>query len=115
MTIKEKIIEYRNSHPETRTVLGTILGEFDRVSKNPSDEQCFQLIKKMIESNLLTGQLSENVLLSQFIPTQLTNLEITKLITDLNFKSIAECMKFFKENYTGRYDGKMVSKIFNNK
>lgn len=115
MTIKEKITEYRNSHPETRTVLGTILGEFDRVSKNPSDEQCLQLIKKMIESNVLTGQLNENILLSQFIPVQLTTSEITKIITDINFKSIGECMKFFKENYTGLYDGKTVSKIFNNK
>lgn len=113
--LKQQIIDYRNSHIETRTLLGTVLGELDRISKNPTDEQCVQLIKKMIESNKLvntTEALYENQLLEQFIPKQLTESQIESIIKRERFISIKDCMGFFKELYAGLYDGKVVSKIY---
>ena len=112
--IKEKVQKLRSDNPEYRTLLGTVLGEFDRISKNPTEEQCVSVIKKMVESNILTGQLDENKILEQFLPQQLQEEEIYTIFETENFNSIAECMKFFKEKYQGRYDGKLVSKLFKN-
>lgn len=114
-SLKQKITDYRNSHTETRTLLGTVLGELDRISKTPTDNECIQLIKKMIESNRLvntTESLYENQLLEQFIPQQLTESQIESIIKRERFQSIKDCMGFFKELYAGLYDGKLVSKIF---
>lgn len=114
-SLKQQITNYRNSHPETRTLLGTVLGELDRISKIPTDNECIQLIKKMIESNRLintTESLYENQLLEQFIPQQLTESQIESIIKRERFASIKDCMGFFKELYAGLYDGKLVSKIF---
>lgn len=113
--LKQQIIDYRNNHKESRVLLGTLIGELDRITKNPTNEQCIQLIKKMIESNKLintTELLYENQLLEQFIPKQLTESQIENLIKRERFTSIKDCMGFFKELYTGLYDGKTVSKIY---
>ena len=114
-SLKQQIANYRNSHTETRTLLGTVLGELDRISKTPTDNECIQLIKKMIESNKLintTESLYENQLLEQFIPKQLTESQIESIIKREHFQSIKDCMGFFKELYTGLYDGKTVSRIY---
>ena len=113
--IKERIIEYRNQNPETRTLLGTVIGELDRITKTPTDEQCIQVIKKMVESNVECGQLEENKVLEQFLPKQLTENDINYIISVNTFPSIKECMLHFKTVYAGMYDGKLVSKLFNSK
>ena len=113
--LKQQIIDYRNSHTETRTLLGTVLGELDRISKNPTNDDCIKVIKKMIESNKLintTESLYENKLLEQFIPQQLTEEQIENIIKRERFASIKDCMGFFKELYTGLYNGQLVSKIY---
>jgi len=111
--MKNKIIHYRNTHIESRVLLGTVLGELDRISKTPTNEQVIAVIKKMIESNILSGQLDENEMLSQFLPKQLTDIEILNLFELNKFNNIAECMKFFKENYAGLYNGKELSQKYN--
>lgn len=113
--LKQQIIDYRNSHKESRILLGTVLGELDRISKNPTNDDFIKVIKKMIESNKLintTESLYENKLLEQFIPQQLTEEQIKNIIKRERFASIKDCMGFFKELYTGLYDGKVVSKIY---
>ena len=50
MGIKDQVIEYRNTHQESRTLLSAVLGEFDRVSKNPTDEKCISIIKGLIDN-----------------------------------------------------------------
>lgn len=122
--LKQQIIDYRNSHKESRLILGTLLSELDRDDKikagdfrNPSNNDVIRVIKKMIESNKLINSnesLNENKLLEQFIPKQLTESQIESIIKREHFQSIKDCMGFFKELYTGLYDGKTVSKIFNN-
>lgn len=113
MLIKKNIIDYKKFHPESRLILNTILGEFDRISKNPSDEECIKIIKKCIEGNEECGNSKENELLNIFIPQQLSLKFINELIWNMNFKTIGECMKFFKDKYSGLYDGKIVSSEFN--
>ena len=115
MTVKEKILAFRERTKKlrpARILANTILGEFDRVSKDPTDEQCIQVIKKMMESNKLTGNLDENEILETFLPKQLTESEIKEIIETMKFDSIMLCMGFFKSNYPGLYNGKVVSNIF---
>ena len=122
MTIKEKITEYRNLHKESRTLLGVVLAEFVLVEKAPkrepgdiTDAEAIPIIKKMIENNKLCGTTDENIILEKFIPQQLSISDIENIIKHNDFHSVGDCMKYFKLSHTGLYDGKTVSKIFNNK
>lgn len=121
MTIKEQVIEYRNSHRESRVLLGVLLGEFERVEKLPNrtikeitDSECIPIIKKLIASNIECQTPEENVILEQFLPTSLTPMEIINFINQHQFTNLGDCMKWFKINHTGLYDGKDVSQIYNN-
>lgn len=116
--IKDEIIQYRNSNPSYRTLLGTVIGELDRISKTPTDEQVVQVIKKMMEANKeikSNEALEENFILSKFLPKQLSESQIIAILEEQKFQSIKDCMNFFKDTYVGLYDGKVVSKLFNNK
>lgn len=116
--LKDEIICYRNNNPEYRTLLGTVIGELDRITKNPTDEQVVRVIKKMIEDNCEIDSLEskeENFVLSKFLPSQLSENQIKDIILEQQFKSIKDCMQYFKDNYIGKYDGKLVSKLYNNK
>lgn len=116
--IKDDVIAYRNLNPSYRTLLGTVLGELDRISKTPTDEQTVQVIKKMMEANYEIDSIEskeENFILSKFLPSQIDEETIRDIIEECQFESIRECMTFFKEGYPGRYDGKLVSKIYNSK
>lgn len=121
-SLKQQIIDYRNSNKESRLILGVLLSELDRDDKikesdfrNPSDNDVIRVTKKMIDSLKLmssTQALEEVKILEQFIPQQLTEEQIESIIKRERFTSIKDCMGFFKELYAGLYDGKIVSKIF---
>jgi len=118
--LKQQIIEHRLAHRETRTLLGVVLGEFERVemdAKRPqgpiTDAEAIGVIKKLIASNIEcnTGS-DENIILEQFLPQQLNELDIKNILEYYKFNSVGECMKHFKEFHTGLYDGKQVSKLY---
>lgn len=111
--LKEQIIEYRNAHKEARVLLGTVLGELDRVDKNPTDAQCVTVIKKLIEGNIECGLLDENKILDLFLPKQLDGMQIRQIIADCKFSDLGSCMKHFKTNYAGLYNGSWVSQSYN--
>lgn len=118
MTIKEQVIQYRNANPAYRTLLGTVLGEFDRVGKDPTNDECIQIIKKMMESLMIINGIQEKeeaFILEQFLPKQLNEDEIKEILKKNQFQSIKDCMTFFKNTYVGCYDGKLVSQLFNKK
>lgn len=121
MTIKEQVIEYRNSHKESRVLLGVLLGEFERLEKNPKwvskeipEGEYIAIIKKLISSNVECNELEENKTLELFLPKMLTDLEIINYINTMMFSNLGECMKWFKTNHAGLYDGSIVSNIFKN-
>ena len=120
--LKQQIIDYRNNHKESRVLLGVLLGEFERLEKSPkrktseiTNDECISIIKKLIDSNIQCNELEENKILELFIPKQLTEEQIESIIKREHFTSIKDCMGFFKELYTGLYDGKLVSKKFSGK
>lgn len=47
----------------------------------------------------------------KFIPKQMSSEEIKKVIQENNFSNIGQAMGFFKQNFSGQYDGKLVSSI----
>ena len=118
-SLKQQIIDYRNNHKESRVLLGVLLGEFERLEKSPkrktseiTNDECISIIKKLIDSNIQCNELEENKILELFIPQQLTEEQIENIIKRERFASIKDCMGFFKELYTGLYNGQLVSKIY---
>jgi len=80
-----------------------------------TDADCINVIKKMIASNIECETPEENEILEIFLPKQLTEDDIRCYISAQQFTTIGDCMKYFKENFAGLYNGKEVSKIFNSK
>lgn len=109
------------------TLLSTIIGECEQVSKNPNEEQILKIIRKLYKDNQETINVCndrldqksvleyENKFLSSFLPQPLTEDELYALINSqvssgLNMPAI---MKYLSENYKGRYDGKIAARICN--
>lgn len=127
MTLKEKIIEDRksamlNRDTEKKLVLGTLLGELDRLNKNPSDAEVISTIKKMLDNNTLSNATHENKHLIVYLPELMSVKEIDSIISKYieehgltNIKSMGLVMNFLKTNYTGQYNGKIASEIIKEK
>ena len=124
MTLKETIQADKawamKSSPVTNTLLSTVLGELDRISKNPSDDQVITVIKKMIESAKECGNEHEVAFLSdRYMPKQLSLQGLHDIIKEYcntnnitDKKQMGLVMKYLKDNYVGQYDGKVASGIF---
>lgn len=119
---KNYLIELRTRNQGNRiikTLINTIIGELDRVTKDPSEDQIIKVINKMYKSNEEVTQTEdikvEQEFLNSLLPKMMTTEEITNIVNSLDLKSIGDYMKHFKENYTGRYDGKELSKIVKEK
>lgn len=123
MTLKKQIQKDKkdamiNRETEKRNVLTTLLGELDRISKNPTNSEVISVIKKMVDNNILTKNEHENKYLDIYVPKVMPEDEIKSIIkayiNEHNLtgpKSIGLVMKFLKDNYTGQYNGKIASKI----
>jgi uncharacterized protein YqeY len=117
--------QLQRENPVIYSLLGVLLGEIDRLpiprTQSPSEDQIYAIVKKLYESAeyLAERDLSEEakieyVYLKDYIKQQLSAEEIIKIITGLktNFNcNIGLVMKYFKDNYSGQYDGKLVSQI----
>lgn len=119
MSLKQRIIDYRNGHKESRILLGVVLGEFKRLEKEKgrtigevTDAECITIIKKLIQSNNECNVIGENEILELFLPKQLTDNEIKNIILKGNFNNIGDCMKEFKKLFPGLYNGQIVSKLY---
>ena len=65
---------------------------------------------------LADNELAEMSVMEDYLPKQLSEQDIRNIITNLKANSNTSCnmgiiMKYFKENYSGQYDGKTVSII----
>lgn len=124
----EQIKQERQSqreNPVIYSLLGVLLGEIDRLpiprTQSPTEDQIYAIVKKLYEGAelLASKDLSEEskieyAYLKDYIKQQLSSEEIIKIITGLktNFNcNIGLVMKYFKDNYSGQYDGKLVSQI----
>lgn len=114
----------QRENPVIYSLLGVVLGELDRLPTraNPTEDQIYTVIKKMYEGAelLASKDLSEEAkieyaYLKDFIKAQLGRSEIEIIIAELILQvpnvNIGVIMKHFKDNYSGQYDGKLVSQI----
>jgi uncharacterized protein YqeY len=77
-----------------------------------SEGDIIKLVKKLIEGiKETTNNETEIIALEAYLPKQLLEDEIRALISLLSFKDLGQTMKYFKEHYDGRYDGKVLSLI----
>lgn len=125
----EQIKQERQSqrdNPVIYSLLGVLLGEIDRLpiprTQSPSKDQIYAIVKKLYEGAelLASKDLSEEskieyAYLKDYIKKQLSHSEIEIIIADLILQqpntNIGIVMKYFKDNYSGQYDGKLVSQI----
>jgi uncharacterized protein YqeY len=119
---KSYLIKLRSenlSDKTIKTLINTIIGEMDRISKDPSEEQIIKVLNKMYKSNEEVTQteeiIKEQEFLNSLLPKMMSTEELSSIVDSLNFKSIGEYMKYFKDNYSGKYDGKELSKIIKEK
>jgi uncharacterized protein YqeY len=66
--------------------------------------------------DLADNELAEMEVMNEYLPKQLSEQEIKDIVMRLMVQSDTPCnigviMKYFKENYSGRYDGKTLSTI----
>ena len=108
------------------SLLGVLLGEIDRLpiprTQSPTEDQIYAIVKKLYEGAELLASKDwseeakiEYAYLKDYIKTQLGRSEIEVVIADLILQqpntNIGLVMKYFKDNYSGQYDGKLVSQI----
>lgn len=137
MTLIERIKSDRMQSRKSRDpvklqILTTLLGECERVSKEPDDSQVIKVINKSIQGNMeRITQIKvanvdsynlklENELLESYLPKMLTDEELEREISSLLMNSgvnftLGATMKYLKDNYPGRYDGKKANEIYKSK
>lgn len=123
MTIKERIQTdkanaFKSGNKELNILLSTVIGEMDRTGKNPTDEECLRIIKKMAESSKECELFEDVKLLETYLPELMTEDELYAIISThckimnwIEKKDMGNVMKHLKEHYTGRYDGKLASTL----
>lgn len=116
--------ELQRSNPVIYSLLGVLLGEIDRLpiprSQEPSEDQIYAIVKKLHESAKEMREYTpaadqEFMYLKDYIKAQLGRSEIEIIIAELLLQvpnvNLGVVMKHFKDNYSGQYDGKLVSQI----
>lgn len=112
-------------------LLSTLYAEIftqSKSGKEMTEDDEFKIIRKFMKNadETLTFQitdeakaklLEEKKILQSYLPAQLGNEEIEKIVTELvaEGKTMKEIMPYFKEKYNGLYDGRTVSELIKSK
>jgi uncharacterized protein YqeY len=123
MNLKEQILKDKNQamierNSEKKLVLSTLIGELDRISKNPSNDEIIRIIQKMVTNNVITKNENENKHLKIYLPKMLSEIELINIVTEQmkennleGMRAMGPVMNYLKQNYSGQFDGKKVSEI----
>lgn len=109
----------------TLNVLRVLKGEIQRGEQSSngkielSDGDIIKLVKKSIDGiNETGGDQAEVAVLEKYMPKQMTKFEIELAVTSLILgnkynspKDMGKIMGHFNQNYSGQYDGKLLSEI----
>lgn len=80
--------------------------------KELEDEKTnYQKVGNKGEVNNITRQIE---IAEKYLPKQLTKDEISNIISKLDDKSIPSVMKYFKQNYNGQCDMRLVQEVLKN-
>jgi uncharacterized protein len=121
----------KNRETVNANLLSTLYAEIftqSKSGKEMTEEDEIKIIRKFIKNTdeTLSYGISddakqklnqEKAILESYLPQQLTKDEIEKKVSELisEGKTMKDIMPYFKENYSGRYDGKTVSEIVKSK
>ena len=86
-----------------------LLSIIQKVLKELSDEKEGYL--KVNNTERANSIAEQEKVLSQYLPKQLSEEEIRKIINSLEDKSVPSVMKHFKMNYTGQVDMSLVNSV----
>jgi uncharacterized protein YqeY len=117
----------KNKEVLKANLLSTLYAEIFTLSKSGkelTEDDEIRVIKKFIKNIDETLALeiseeqktrfnSEKEILESYLPKQLSSEETEKIVDEMlsQGKVMKDIMAYFKENYTGRYDGRTVSEI----
>lgn len=119
--------EAQRSNTVIYSLLGVLIGEIDRLpiprTQSPSEDQIYTIVKKLYEGaeycaskDLSEESKIEYAYLKDYIKAQLSEEELYALVNNLIdtstvYPNIGMIMKYFKDNYAGSYDGKLLSNV----
>lgn len=120
--LKADSLTARKSKSPMASLLTTVVSDCQMIAKNENrevtDEDCIKVIRKflkgveeMIQKTESEQFIQEKVLLESYLPRQLSADEITDIIQAENLFGVPDIMRFFKENFPGKYDSKVLSQI----
>lgn len=128
---KDMQLAKREKDSVKANVLSTLYSEIFTASKSGkemTDEDSVRIVKKFIKNIDETLALdipqaskekyeAERAILENYLPKQLTPDEIEKVVSELlsEGKQMKEIMVHFKENFAGRYDGRIVNEAVRKK
>lgn len=118
--IKEAMI---SKDTVARDVLRVLIGEIERSEQTLkgkiklSDTDIVTIVKKMVMNiKEMNGDLAEAMILSNYLPRQLTQARIEDIIDTFiiensidDMKGMGRIMGYFSKNFPNQYDGKLVS------
>lgn len=101
-----------------RDILRVLKGELERTSKTYDNATISKSAKKLIESIVENGSdKGEVAILEEYIPKQMDLSTLTNEVVMLKEKhaygpsDMGKVMAYFKTNFNGQYDGKLLSTI----
>ena len=101
-----------------RDILRVVIGEFNRVGKEVSDEKALAIIKKMGQNATDQNKFDELHILVSYIPDEMDELELKRVCMNFimnmdspTMRDMGKVMSHLKDNYTGLYDGKVASTL----
>ncbi len=130
--LKKETLQARKEKNEIKAnLLSTIfsqvkLAAIDDKHREPNDQDVVNIVKKFlksVEENIALGErgeiprqsyeqsLKEKEILLEYLPGQLSEEDIRKIIKESGAKNVGEAMRFLKEKYPDQYDGKIASQI----
>ena len=122
MTIKERVVKDRNDAMRvkdavTKCRLTTLIGEFDRVSKDPTDDQAVAIIKKYVEGCKECNNTEEADLVGRYLPEQIDVVKTLHLFIEdvmpwASANDMGKFMLYLRQNFCGRYDGRAATKEY---
>lgn len=113
--LKEALLERDENK---KNILRVILSESQRIGKDVSDDEVYNIIKKLMDNAKQINNKEEIDILNKYMPKLLEEDELNDIIRDLikkegysSMKDIGKIMSYLKSNYGSSYDAKIASTI----
>lgn len=129
---KANMVALKNKDEESRAALSVVISRYQTLASSgkgePTDADVLKIIQKVAkeldeekESYVKAGRSEsaekiekQKAAIVSFLPKMLSEEEIKEIIASLPDKNIPAVMKHFKENYAGKCDMGLVSRLAKN-